>query len=202
MKKTGLVLAIFILFILSVIGNIALAAGNPSSENYFGFMATASNGSAVITWTTDDVNTAHFVVEHSVDGTTFVGVCEIAADKGSINYSYIHAAAKFNAVNYYRLKQVNTNGVAVYSHVRVVRFDDGNTTEIKATEIIRDVLEITILKADVNVKVTGIGGKMILKKKLHPGKYKFNTAAWDSGAYQLSVYRKGKLVDKKQVLKF
>jgi trimeric autotransporter adhesin len=81
-----------------------------------------NNTTTLLKWKTDnEVNTSHFVVERSIDGTNFNGIGSVAASGNSstiLNYSFNDADAANQGVLtlYYRLKVADANGSFKYSN--------------------------------------------------------------------------------------
>jgi hypothetical protein len=74
----------------------------------------------MLTWSTvTETNNHHFDVESSSDGINFVKIKEIQGAINSMNiisYSYLDPSPT-NGLNYYRLKQVDMNGMHKYSDI-------------------------------------------------------------------------------------
>ncbi|GAB3636100.1 hypothetical protein GCM10027422_16900 [Hymenobacter arcticus] len=90
------------------------------------FVATAAGRTAQLTWTTaSEVNNAYFDVERATASGAFTSLGTVAGHGNSAlgaAYSYVDAeAARAGSLLYYRLRQVDTDGTASYSPVRVVR---------------------------------------------------------------------------------
>ncbi|WP_151086192.1 Ig-like domain-containing protein [Hymenobacter baengnokdamensis] len=93
------------------------------------FTAQASGTSAQLYWhTASELNNAYFTIERSTTGlgTDFVALAQVAgqgtvATGTSYQFTDRNAAAMSKLV-YYRLRQVDVNGTAAYSPVRVVSF--------------------------------------------------------------------------------
>jgi trimeric autotransporter adhesin len=81
-----------------------------------------NNTTTVLKWKTEnEINTSHFVVERSIDGTNFNGIGSVAASGNSstvLNYSFNDADAANQGVLilYYRLKVADANGSFKYSN--------------------------------------------------------------------------------------
>lgn len=82
--------------------------------------ATEKNGSVAVSWKTlSESNTAHFEVEHNIDGTNFKPLTQQPAAGNSItprNYQYWHVNAPAG-INTYRIKAVDKDGTFTYSSV-------------------------------------------------------------------------------------
>jgi len=81
-----------------------------------------NNTTTLLKWKTDnEINTSHFVVERSIDGTNFNGIGSVAASGNSstiLNYSFndADAANQGALILYYRLKVADANGSFKYSN--------------------------------------------------------------------------------------
>ena len=82
-----------------------------------------SNSEVAISWTTaSEENNDYFSVEHSTDGRTFTEIGQIYGAGTTVQtqeYEFMHKGA-LAGTNYYRLLQVDFNGDATYSPIKVV----------------------------------------------------------------------------------
>lgn len=90
------------------------------------FTSSHHNGNVTLDWVTaSELNNDRFEIEQSIDGSIFRTIGEVKG-AGTINeeqqYSFIHATPAFG-INYYRLKQVDFDGVFEYSPVLRVNTD-------------------------------------------------------------------------------
>ncbi len=83
----------------------------------------AGPAAAQLTWATaSEVNSAHFEVQRSPDGTTWATLGRVAAAGSSATpraYAYLDAAAPAGR-SYYRLRQIDQDGTAAHSPVQTV----------------------------------------------------------------------------------
>jgi hypothetical protein len=91
------------------------------------FEASTKGSSIEIDWiTSKEENFSHFVLEHSVNGSSFTALAEIEGagynTESLIEYSYTHKIPKLG-VNYYRLKAVDLDGTYEYFGPISVRFN-------------------------------------------------------------------------------
>jgi hypothetical protein len=90
------------------------------------FEAQRTGPSATLTWATaSEKNSAYFAIERSLDGTTFSELGRVASHgttalSQSYRYEDAELARTSAAAVYYRLRQVDADGAAVYSAVRTV----------------------------------------------------------------------------------
>jgi len=106
----------------------SLAAPLPVQLTAFTAQA-AGRRAAQLAWTTgSELNNAYFEVERSFDGSTFAAIGRVAGQgskASSTNYTFADQAIEVPATGgavYYRLKQVDIDGAAVYSPVRSLSF--------------------------------------------------------------------------------
>lgn len=95
-----------------------------------------TDNTVMLKWKTEnEVNTSHFEVERSLDGSSFSAIGTVSADNNpstTHNYSYIDmdAANQQSLILYYRLKMVDANGAYSYSNIISVLFNDITGTVI------------------------------------------------------------------------
>jgi len=80
--------------------------------------ATPKNNNIAINWqTATELNTSHFIIQHSNTGTSFTNIGNVKAiGSGANGYQFVdtHPA---NGTNYYRLQSVDKDGSATYSKI-------------------------------------------------------------------------------------
>lgn len=118
-------------------GNLPAAGASSSNSGFVstgqgalplqlgGFSAQKGTGKVSLNWSTImEVNTSHFEVEQSNDGSTWKTISVVAA-KGNSNSAQKYAAddiANYSSKVYYRLKMVDIDGTFQYSPIAVVTF--------------------------------------------------------------------------------
>ncbi len=91
--------------------------------------ATARNPVIDVDWTTATEHNADFFdVEHSPDNNSFtrIGTVPAAGDAQSPSSYLFTDPAPFQGANYYRLKQVDRDGRATYTHTVIAFMENGN----------------------------------------------------------------------------
>jgi hypothetical protein len=100
----------------------------PLGVQLLGFEARAANAGVQLTWrTASEINNAQFVVERSTDGTTFTPLAELAGQGTTgreSNYAYLDQTASQETapVLYYRLRQVDLDGLMTLSPIQVIKW--------------------------------------------------------------------------------
>ena len=80
------------------------------------FTATSNNKSIQTNWhTSTELNTANFIIQHSLNGSSFSDIATVKAiGSGANNYNFTDTHPT-NGTNYYRLKSVDKDGASSYS---------------------------------------------------------------------------------------
>lgn len=163
------------------------------------FEATVAGGKNKLTWATaEEVNTANFIVEYSLDASNFIKAGEVAAAGSSSSakeYSFLHTI-QYSGNIYYRIRMVDKNGGYSFSPVRMIHRNDKTGIHIWPNPSAGH-LHI----AGINMERTEVydnSGRLVLSKLVLPG----NTAILDisflpGGFYYLKVYSGGEWLVKK-----
>jgi len=87
------------------------------------FKGQLNDGVAKLSWTTSrEINSSHFVVEKSIDGTNYISVGQVNSGMVGGQYSFVDKTA-LGKVNYYRLRIVDTDLNYTFSKIVVIRND-------------------------------------------------------------------------------
>lgn len=99
---------------------------------WLSFGAFSSANAIRLEWKTNqEQNNSHFVVEHSTNGQDFLPLAKITANNLPTLNTYTYTHTNFaNAYNYYRIKQVDTNGTFSYSQLVAVNRSKGQANEL------------------------------------------------------------------------
>lgn len=108
-------------------GSITVLAscGSVLATNLIDFTATKQGSKAYLSWQASaGFDNAYFDIERSTDGVNFIKTGTVTANAGSAaaaSYSFTDASPA-GGLNYYRLKQVTTDGKYYYSETRSLSF--------------------------------------------------------------------------------
>lgn len=141
------------------------AAANDSSTSEFGpslavlpvslssFQGNLLDGTVKLSWSTSrEINSSHFVIEKSFDGSSFKSIGQVKSGSAS-QYAFTDNTP-LGKVNYYRLKQVDLDGNFAYSRVILIRNDGDNIVMKLAPNPIAAYLNISVkLDRDEALKV-------------------------------------------------
>ena len=170
------------------------------------FTAVSKNVKSILDWTTlQESNTAHFIIEHSVNNNSFKALGTVAAAGNSsmlVKYSFTHNTPDVNVINYYRLKQVDIDGKWDYSKTVQVRFNSANAVSVLAKpNLVNNVMQLQIQGSEVTVRLLNMSGVMLRSLRLQPGNHTIPITDLPAGVYHLSVYQQGKYLSTERIIK-
>jgi hypothetical protein len=159
--------------------------------------ATTATNKVAINWqTTNEVNTSHFAIQRSVDGTNFSEIGKVAA-KGDGSYSYaddLSTITHEQSPIYYRLQMVDKDGSFTYSKVVAVTLVDNRKMLVLFPNPVKDNLfiQFTSTKAEkLTLQVTDLQGRILQQEDTQIGvgnvSLSVNTSVLAKGSYVLLV---------------
>lgn len=150
------------------------------------FTGKSSGNSIAINWNTNyETANSYFEVERAADGRHFATIARINGNGTSIlphTYTYADDNA-MKGMNYYRLKQVGTDGKHNYSNVITVKSDVDKTISINADAGTRQ-LKITVT-SNTRIAIYNAAGQIQQAAQLTPGVHFISTAPLVKGVYFL-----------------
>ncbi|MFZ1527173.1 MAG: GEVED domain-containing protein [Ferruginibacter sp.] len=160
------------------------------------FNASRSGKQNNITWSTSqEINTSHFILERSSNGSDFVALTRIAAAGNSSvtrNYQYTDAAP-LTGMNYYRLRIVDLDNRESRSAIKQVRNDAAYDLQVYPNPA-RDIVQLELYSekaSQANLIITDIAGKVMHTQtiRLSSGNNKLpvNISRFASGGYLFKV---------------
>jgi hypothetical protein len=142
--------------------------------NYLSFTGVREAGNNILKWSTrTEQNNSGFEVERSIDASKFVSLGFVSskgdAGNSSTMLTYSFTDNKFIAnTNYYRLKQIDRNGLVYYSNVVAIKSVKTNKLDIEfiypnpATNVLNLVVT-SPSDRELVVRVIDIAGKVIIQ---------------------------------------
>lgn len=173
-----------------------------------------------VSWiTSSEINNNHFEVERSIDQVNFIKIGNVKGHGNSVlsnNYQMLDANPNINAINYYRLKQVDGDNKFTYSPTVPVDFNVDmavlnhnsslvNVYPVPAIDNISISLNNTY-KGDVTINVYNLVGKLILSTtgtiSKSNSEVSQNISSLNAGVYMIEVSAKnGEFVEKSKFVK-
>ncbi len=169
--------------------------------NLTAFNAQKNGNSGLLQWqTATEINAAYYNVERSYDGINFTAISKVNAKGQAANtYSFNDAAGLSSTNTYYRLKIVDNNGNYKYSSV--VRLANGQGIKVSVfPNPASDVVTVSGLKANDNIKLLSIDGKLLLQQNASGAQSMIlNIAKYKPGTYILQVKNEAEVSQQKIV---
>jgi Zn-dependent metalloprotease len=153
-----------------------------------------SEGNLLLWETSSEVSNDHFVVERSRDARKFDEIAKIAGvGTSAVRNAYSFTDSHYDkGLNYYRLKQVDTDGSFAYS--RMIAIESDAMKEVKYfPNPVQSLLNIELPDPNMlqcNVKVFNSAGQCVVAKervKTSKGKMSLDLAKLPAGVYQIVV---------------
>ena len=153
------------------------------------FNTKANGRMANLDWATaSEANNAYFDVERSADARSFISLGRVAG-RGTTaarqTYSFTDEAPA-NGANYYRLKQVDTDGTFSYSPVRVVLIRNNGELAILGNPVITE-LNVSGLVAGLTAELVDMNGQVRHRQTVTDDQMQVNVRSFASGMYLLRV---------------
>lgn len=164
------------------------------------FTAEEDNGKALLKWqTSSEINSSHFIVEHSTSGDNFVQIGSVIAAGTSnslLSYSFIHDQPQ-NSTNYYRLKQVDIDGRFYYSAIaRIDVLTGAGTLMLLVNPVENGLLQVRFARGTIAFIYNSFG-QMIKEQRVAQGRQIINVSKLPAGFYLLRAADETKMFIKK-----
>ena len=141
--------------------------------------------------TTNEINTAYFNVERSINGNGFTTIGAVVAKNsaGTNNYLFTDSFPS-TGTNFYRLKQVDINQQFTYSPVVSVNFSETNELYIYPT-IVDDYFIVSGAKMNDNIQIIDALGRVTAKLTITQQGQLISTSNLAKGVYWVKVFTTG-----------
>lgn len=155
--------------------------------------AIPSENKVTLQWTTSsELNSGHFVIERSSNGTNFSPIATVQASGNSpvdINYTK-DDINPLSGKSYYRLKIVDLDGHTEYSAIRSVLLSAKQTAVLMRNPV-QDVLELVTAMNASNSRnewqIVNASGQIVKKGIVSPGRTEINVSLLNAGTYWLRL---------------
>jgi len=148
------------------------------------FKAVKNGSVSDLNWiTSSESNNEKFEIERSVDGVNFEILGHVMGAGNStqeVKYQYTDTAP-IKGINYYRLKQIDYNGVFSYSEVQSLNYDLINRTQIYPNPMV-DKATVEFAVDEAELRILNLDGKLIGKYKISSGNI-VDTSHLQTGVY-------------------
>ncbi len=168
-----------------------------------------------IDWSTaSEINNAYFVVQVSADGIQFTDRGKVGAGKYSNqiqHYSYLDESNETSTSVYYRIKQVDVDGVESFSKIVRLKVEDNlDAIEITMSNPVQDYPYIWLNTSDPNkefkVYVYQINGELVLEKQLKSNELSssielIEMSSFRDGIYLIEIRQAGQRIFQEKLIK-
>lgn len=161
---------------------------------YETFYVTRQGTNNQLSWSTSkELNNITYAVEKSTDSRSWNQIATVAgAGTSSLINKYGYSdKSNSDAVVYYRIRQVDMSGTAVYSAIRSLRNNEpGSVTNIFASSNKTVIIDFNSdVKDNVSIQLINMGGQVIVRKEFSQASYRLvlNTTGAGSGVYVVRV---------------
>jgi hypothetical protein len=169
--------------------------------SFTSFFAYKSDNNGILNWTVENqnYNMSHFEIERSFDGRNFskIGRKDVVitpGSPGSYNYNDAGVLDNYSGSVYYRIKQLDRNGEAAYSAIRIVKGDGkGFALSLYPNPVEKDAkLSFTMESAKpVTITLADVSGKKIVDYPVQAQKglnlKTINVSALTAGTYMFII---------------
>jgi hypothetical protein len=142
---------------------------NPLPVKFISFTLSRNNIGIMIQWSTsEEMNSGHFEVERSTDGTSWNTIANINASGNSSSvkeYSFIDKN-NTNKISYYRIKQIDINGTFVYTSVKTISYQADTDIKISFLDNSVFVQFAKVVKGNVSVRFVSLSGQVVSEQIL------------------------------------
>lgn len=190
-------------------GEIVLQVGNNALPvKLMSFGATLIDKEVKVQWqTTSEINSAFFVVEKSLNGTSWQSIGTVnAAGHSSTPLSYqLYDTHPAEGMNYYRLKLLDVDNHFTYSGIAPVRYHIASASQISVyPNPVKYQFTVAISgvqnNARLNIRLINANGQTVLEKQNLTGNtFTFDIAKLSAGTYYLITNMDGKTATAKVV---
>jgi hypothetical protein len=171
--------------------------------NWLRFTAEQRNAQVFLEWRTDnEVDNDHYEVEHCTDGVNYRPIAIMSAQSGAGThvYNYLHEQPDNNGINYYRIKQVDTDGDFTFSPARMVDMSIAVLLTVLPNPA-DDFIEIKGNEPGCTAKLFDLNGRQLRTKLLNSATGRMELTGLASGNYLLVIEKAGRLVKTLKLVK-
>ena len=147
-----------------------------------------------LAWKAANETTAdRYVIERSNDGRKFLAIGSISATRNAGNNSYLYVdSIPGEGKNFYRLRQVDTDGSFVYTHILVINFGTTNGVGIYPS-ITNGYFSVNGALPGAAMQIIDMQGRVVQKRILKsPAEYT-DISSLPAGVYMVQVLQKGSI---------
>ena len=143
---------------------------------------------ATLNWKVQEIDVLKYVVEKSNDGYNFNEINTInCVGDGENQYSIVDDVKDLNT-NYYRIKQIDKNGLFTYSPI--IKLQPYNSKQVSIhPNPVKDIVTISVGSSTLNkkIQITDLNGKTLKSINVTNAVFTIDLATYPSGIYFLKL---------------
>ena len=157
------------------------------------FDAVKNKTNVQLNWqTTNEINTSHFIVQQSSNGTFFNNIGRVEAKNTSGNNDYsLTDASPGDGVNFYRLQMVDIDGKITYSSIIKVAFAGKNALQVFPNPT-KNTITVSGLENKGTIKIISVDGKVAKQLSAKAGNMLVDISTLTKGIYILQYNNEAK----------
>jgi hypothetical protein len=163
------------------------------SATFQSFYVTRQGSNNQLNWSTSaEMNSAYYAIEKSNDARTWKQIAQVTGTGTSDQVNKYAYTDKNNtdAVVYYRIREVGTNGANFYSAIRAMHNGNSTLTNIYASSNKTIIIDLNSdVKDNVSIQLINMSGQVIVRKEFSQASYRLivNAMSAGSGVYAVRV---------------
>ncbi|MDE1190637.1 MAG: T9SS type A sorting domain-containing protein [Arachidicoccus sp.] len=167
--------------------------GSVTPLHLLSFIAQINRDKITLLWKTEnEINTSHFDIERSADGTSFESIGNVSASNTAGGHSYnFDDSHPLNGISYYRLNEVDIDGKSILSQiVQVNTITQTNGITISPNPA-RNIITIRNLKTEdiTSLRVITLNGNEVMR--FSPiSTLQYDVSRLSAGIYYLRIIKK------------
>ncbi len=164
---------------------------------WLSFTAQNQRQNTLLKWKTiNEHNTKDFIIQHSVNGNSWIKIGVVAANGNSsvINdYSYIDSNPA-GGINYYRIVQTDIDGKNLYSNILFIKFSNDKLQFVILNNPVTNGTIRILVNKFTNLSLYDDDGKLLLKKYVNAGVIRIDVDHFAKGMYLLKTNDQAKKI--------
>ena len=156
---------------------------------WLSFTGILDKSQVKLNWkTADEINNKGFDIERSTDAVSFEKIGWVDASSTNSYELFDTKIVKGNTY-YYRLKQVDKDGLYTYSPVIRINYSGNNTISIFPNPVKNNLVIQQSGTGRTSVVITDLTGKTVYSTEFAAGSLHINAQSWSKGLYLVRVFK-------------
>ena len=170
--------------------------------HFLSFTAAKVNQTVALRWQVENqVNSDHYNVEYSTNGSRYSILTAVTATKNNSLYQYVHAAPSMTNINYYRITEVDKDGRTITSPVQAIKFTSTTILTVSPNPA-STYVKVYSTVPNLRLSVYDNTGRKVSMQVMNSNTATISLASLSRGIYTVvATDNTGKKIDMKKVVK-